>query len=187
MPPACLRRCVSVAFVAGLLMILPFAAGAQAPSSQQDHLIAPDAFARLLPTVAGWTKTEGGTGTIDLSDCSYSYASARYTKNEARAKLTLADTGGHQDSLMALAASVMVLPEGHSEVIPPASTVARVKLGEHQAAEMWDGAKLAGEIVVVIGNRFVVSVEAAKVDGLDPIREILAAVDLKAIAVLANR
>jgi hypothetical protein len=32
-----------------------------------------------------------------------------------------------------------------------------------------------------------VSVEAAKVDGLDPIREILAAVDLKAIAVLANR
>jgi hypothetical protein len=99
-------------------------------------------------------------------------------------KLTLADTDGHADSLVALAPMVISLPDDHVGQVPPATTITRLKVEGSPAVEMWDSEKLTGEIAVVVAGRFVVSVETSKADSLESLRAVLASVDLKALGAL---
>jgi len=85
---------------------------------------------------------------------------------------------------MALALSVVTLPEDHVDQIPPATTIKRMKVDGSPAVEMWDSEKLNGEITVVVGGRFVASVETSKADSLETLRAILAGVNLKALGAL---
>jgi hypothetical protein len=105
----------------------------------------------VLPAPEGWTKIDSRLKQIDISqECSYTSASVSYTKDGMRVKLTLADTGSHQEALMALALSVVTLPEDHVDQIPPATTIKRMKVDGSPAVEMWDSEKLNGEITVVV-------------------------------------
>jgi hypothetical protein len=156
--PSFLTACILVLFAAMM--------NAQVnPPQQKTTLIAPAALAKLLPAFEGWTKGEARSSQIDLtSECCYTFASAPYTKDEFRLKLTIADTGSREEPLLALASMVVTLPE--------------------DCVEMWDSGKMSGEITVVVAGRFVVAVEAQKADSLDTLRALLASVDLKAVGAL---
>jgi hypothetical protein len=147
-----------------------------------DHLVAPAVLAALLPALEGWTKSEPLLNKVESPSCAYTLASTTYTKGDMRVKLTIADSGMNNDSLMAVAAMVMTLPDGYSDTIPPATTVARVKINEMPAAEMWDAEALKGELTVLVNGRFAVAIEARKADSLGTLRAMVGAVDLKALA-----
>ncbi len=164
------------------LIVTAVSVGAYAPANTE--LVAPAALEKLLPRPEGWIRADLRLKQIDISqECSYTYASAFYTSGEMRVKVTLADTGSHAEGLMALASSVVLLPEDHHDQIS-ASTIRRSKIDGSPAVEMWDAEKLNGEITVVVGGRFVASAEASKADTLETLRAILSTVDLKALAAL---
>jgi hypothetical protein len=170
-----------------ILVFLSAAAVSPAAYSPTNiELVAPAALEKLLPAAPeGWTRLDVRLKQIDISqECSYTSAATAYTKGEMRVKLTLADTGSHEEGLMALAMSVVTLPDNHFDQIPPATTIRRVKIDGSPAVEMWDAEKINGEITVVVGGRFVASVEASKADSLETLRAILTGVDLKALSAL---
>ena len=143
------------------------------------------ALERLLPAPDGWTKAEAKADTVVIStDCSHPVASVSYVQGEMRVKITLADSGMHPDSLMALAPMLVMLPEGYSEKIPPAITIRRLQRDGAQVAERWDERKHDGEITMLVNKRFVASVEGSHVDSLDSLRTILDQIDLKKLAEL---
>lgn len=173
---------VSVCLV--VLAAAPAAGQANQPASGGGKLATPAVLAKLLPAApAGWTKAEARLTQVEISaTCAYAAACLPLFKDDSRVKVTLADTGGHNDALIALASAVITLAEDCVQDIPPATTIKRVKIGDWQAAEMWDAEKLAGEITVVVNGRFVVSVEAQKAESLEVLRALLSSVDLKALA-----
>jgi hypothetical protein len=149
------------------------------------RLVAPAALAKLLPTPDGWTRGDVRSNQIEISsECNYTTASVPLTKGETRVKITLADTGSHTDALIALASLVVTLPDDCVQEVPPATTIKRAKVNGLPVAEMWDSAKLNGEITLVINDRFVVTIEAQKAENLDALRAVLASVDLKALGAL---
>lgn len=179
------RRVVSCLLSTGILMFLAPAAAMQQAPATPSQLAGPAALAKLLPAPEGWTRSDVRSNQIDISsDCSYTFASVTYTKGDVRLKLTLSDTGSHAESLAALASMVVSLPDGHVGQIPPATTIHRMKIGESPAATMWDAANMTGEIVVLVGGRFVASVETQKADSLEMLQTVLAGVDLKALGAL---
>ena len=139
---------------------------------------------KLLPVVDGWTATPPRTDLVVLSpDASYSVASTTLIKEAVRVKVTLADTGGSGDTLAMLATIVVSMPEDFSDSVS-GSSVKRSQIGGSPASEMWDPQKSSGEITVVVGKRFVASVESSKVDSLATLRAILDKIDLKALGAL---
>jgi len=181
-------RSLSVALLISLSLLFfsatPAAAQAGPSVSGSAKLSAPATLAKLLPAPAGWTKAEVRLVEAEISaDCSYSSACLPLFTDDALVKVTIADTGGHPDALLALASAVVTLGETYVQEVPPA-TVKRFKIDQGQAVELWDAEKLAGEITVVIDGRFVVSVEAQKAASLDVLRTILSLIDLKAVAAL---
>jgi hypothetical protein len=157
----------------------------RASADRAAHLVAPAEIAKTLPAPEGWTKTDVRLSQIDISsDCSYTFASATYTKGDVRLKLTIADTGAHPDSLMALVAMIVTLPDGHADKIPPATTIARVKIDGMPAADVWNGDKMKGELAVLVAERFAVMIEALKSDAAATQRAFLETIDLKAVAAM---
>lgn len=154
---------------------------AQVKETPGSHLVAPSALAKLLPTLPGWTRTEPRLNEIDSDGCTYTLASAIYTAEGIRLKLTLADTGGHAETLAILASPIVNLPDNYEGKVPPATTIKRSKTEDTSASEMWDAEKLSGEMIVVVAGRFVVAIESQKAESLDSLRSLLAAVDLKAL------
>ena len=170
-----------------VLAFLAPAAAAQnmRPAAMDGHLAEPAALAKLLPAPDGWTRDEPTLNQIDdASGCNYTVASAVYTRNELRVKITIADTGAHAESLMAVASMIAILPDGYSDTVPPATTIKRMKIDGSPASELWNAEKMTGEITRLISGRFVVAVEAQKGDTLESLRAMLATVDLKALAAL---
>lgn len=137
----------------------------------------------LLPTVDGWTKGQSAGDRIVLSDtCAYAYADTIYTNGEMEVRVTLADTGKAEDSLISLATMIVSFPDGYTDEIPPATTIKRIDYNGSPAAERWDAAKNEGEFTVLIGGRFVAKAEGKRVDALETLRAFIARVDLKALA-----
>jgi len=157
---------------------------AQVKEVADSQLAAPAVLAKLLPTVDGWTRSEPRLNQIDSDGCTYTLASATYSTDSIRIKLTLADTARHAETLAILASAIVNLPDNYEGKVPPATTIKRSKTDNTRASEMWDADKLSGEIVVVAAGRFVVQVESQKADSLDSLHLLLKAVDLKALASL---
>jgi len=182
--PAPTRRSTPIT----LCLLACFATMAAAQASQtpvpDNHLVAPPALAKLVPMVEGWTRGETRMSEIAAGACNYTAVTVSYGKAENRVKLTIADSGMHNESIMALASPIAILPADYAETLQPATTVRRLKIEGSPAHEMWNGEKMTGEITVLVGGRFVVTVEAQKSDSLDTLRQVFAAVDLKALAAL---
>lgn len=170
-----------------MLVVLASAAAAQVsqPPSSSARNVPPAELAKLLPAPDGWDRGEVRSSQVELSaECAYACAFVPLVKGDTRVKVTLSDTGGHADALTARAALVVTLPEGSVTEVPPATTIKRLKIDGSPAAEMWDAQTKTGEITVVIGGRFVATVEAQRAGSLDALRAILASVDLKSLAAL---
>lgn len=177
--------CGSVVATTTLLMVAAVAA-----STGQTKPVPPVAAAalqKLLPTVDGWASGAARADLVEISpDAKYSFASVTFTKDDLRVKLTLADTGFSPDSLIALATMIITMPDDYSGEVQGLA-IKRTKIGGSPAVEAWNGQKSVGEIAVVVGGRFVVALEASKVDGLDTLRGMLEKVDLKALSALNSR
>lgn len=182
--PRPISRSALITFLSIVISVfIASAAAAQVASGAGG--VAASELAKLLPAPEGWTRGEVRSSQVDLSaECAYACVSLPLVKDDMRLKLTLADTGAHTEALAALAALVVTLPEDSVKEIPPATTIKRLKIDGSPAAEMWDAAKKTGEITVVIGGRFVVTVEAQRAESLDTLRAVLASVDLKSLAAL---
>ena len=171
-----------VCAVWGLAALADAAVSAQAQKPVPP--VAAAALAKLLPTVDGWTSSVPRADLIELSaDAKYSVATVTLTKDTHRVRLSLADTGFSADSLAALATMVVTMADDYAGEVG-GMAIKRMVIAGSPAVEAWDAAKFAGEIAMVVGGRFVVSLEAPKVDGLGTLRTILEKVDLKALGAL---
>jgi hypothetical protein len=143
------------------------------------------ALEQLLPAPAGWTRVDLKTDKVVISaDCSHPVAVANYVLGEMHVKITLADSALHADSLMALAPMIVMLPDGYSERIPPATKISRLQRDGAQVAERWDDQKANGEITMLVKGRFVASIEGSHLDNLDTLRTMLGAIDMKKLSEL---
>jgi hypothetical protein len=176
---------LSSCLVAGFATSTGTAAQGKPPVAPGSHLVAPEVLAKLLPAPDGWSKGEIRPNQVDdASGCNYTVASVVYTKDDVRVRITIADTGGHAESLMAVATMIATLPDDFDGKVPPATTIRRIRIDGSPASEMWDAGKMAGEIAVLLNGRFVVAVDAQKADGPELLRAMLALVDMKAVAAL---
>jgi hypothetical protein len=81
-----------------------------------------------------------------------------------------------------LAPMIAMLPENHEGTITPGTTVRRFKMTEHQAAERWDSKASEGEVVILIGGRFVVSAEGSHLDAVATLYKVIEPIDLTKVA-----
>ncbi len=139
----------------------------------------------LMPAVDGWTRAPLAGDVVQISEVSaYSFAEGDFTNGAMKAKLTIGDTVGVDDCLMAMAALVVVLPAGYSERVPAGSEISRFEFGGGQAASKWNAVKMEGEFSVVINGRFVVKAEGTGIDSIDTLRGLVSQIDLKKLAAL---
>ncbi len=139
----------------------------------------------LMPTLDGWTRALPAGDVVLVSDtAAYSFAEGDYTNGAMNVKLTIGDTVGVDDCLMALAALVTVLPPNYAERVPPATAISRFEFNGFQAASKWNSEKLAGEFSVVVSSRFVVKAEGTELDSIETLRAIVGRIDLKKLSEL---
>jgi hypothetical protein len=143
------------------------------------------ALEKLLPAPAGWTRVDTKSDQVVISpECSHPVALASFTQGDMQIKISLADSGLHPDSLMALAPMIVMLPEGYSERIPPATKVERLQRHGMQIAERWDERKGNADITMLVTGRFVVSGEGRHLDSLETLRALVDTIDVKRLAEL---
>ena len=178
-------RTSALSLVAIALTVAGLTASQGQPAPPLPNLVPGTALQALLPSAPGWTRRSDQKQQISLSPtCDYTFAAVVLEKEQMRIKVTLADSGRSPDGLMVLATMVITLPEDYKESVPPASTIRRFRVGGEPAAELWDTAKNAGEITVVIDGRFVAILEGFQLESLEPLRTMLEQIDLKKVAAL---
>jgi hypothetical protein len=144
-----------------------------------------DSLRAMLPEAEGWTRGDIASDVVRVSDdAGYSFVTAQYANGGAKIRLTIGDTVGASDCLLALAAMISVLPQGSSENPNPATTIARFTYEGYEAASKWNSVKLAGEFSVLVEGRFVVKAEGEGIDTLDTLRAFASKVDFKKLAQL---
>lgn len=158
-----------------------------APALKPLPVVTVNALQALMPDVGDWTRAPLTGDVVRVSDDSgYSFAVADFTKDTAKMHLTIGDTVGVGDCLMALAGMISVLPEGYSEKPEPSTAILRFTYEGFQAASKWNATKFSGEFSVLVADRFVVKAEGEGIPSLDSLRELAAKVDFKKLAALAT-
>lgn len=159
-------------------------ASAGQPAGQPAPVVAVTALTPLVPAPAGWTKLREASNHVELAPgVDYAYADAVFLKEDLRVRLTVADTGGHQESLMAFASVIMSFPDNYVGKVEPATTITRAKFNEWPAAELWDPEKCKGEVTVLVAGRFVAKAEG-NADTLETLKALVGQIDLKKLAAL---
>jgi hypothetical protein len=176
------RSFVLAVIVAGLVAWLTAPLLARSPAGPP--LVDPEVLESLLPAPEGWTVARRQNKQVLNPEYTHAFAEAVFTKGEMTVRLTIADTGANEGSLMALATMIMTLPEGFVGEVPPATTIRRLTIDGMPAAERWSAADLDGEFSVLINKRFVVAADGRKLDAVGTLRGIVGKVDLKRIAAL---
>jgi hypothetical protein len=176
-------------FFAALIALTAFvAAPSQKPAPPLEKalgVVAVDALRGMLPASDGWTRGETPGDVVRVSDeAGYSFVTGQYTNGAAKIRLTIGDTIGAGDCLMALAAMISVLPQGYSESPAPSTSITRFTYEGFEAASKWNSEKLVGEFSVLVDGRFVVKAEGEGVDTLDTLRAFVSKVDFKKLAQL---
>jgi hypothetical protein len=167
-----------------LLVVAPPANAQDAPARKIDTALIAD-LETFLPAPDGWTRKRGDSGFIPLSETTgYSYAAVVLTREAAELRITVADSGGTDDALMALATMVVLLPEGHDERLEPDTRIRRLAVGGFPAAERWDAAKHEGDFVILLNKRFVVSGDGKGLESLAILTTVLQQIDLTKLATL---
>jgi hypothetical protein len=142
--------------------------------------MAVSALVPLLPSLDGWTKQRASSDLVVVPDaCRYAFADAIYTNGTLTVRVTVADTGFDESTLVSLATMVMTLPDTYNEVIPPSTAATRFKYKDSPAATLWDTQKRDGEFVVVVGKRFVLKAAGSSLASLDVLRAFVDAIDLR--------
>jgi hypothetical protein len=171
-----------------LLLMMLLAVAPQKPATaalKPLPVVTVDVMQAMLPQAEGWTRAPLTGDVVRVSDDSgYSFAVADFAKGSAKLRLTIGDTVGVGDCLMALAGMISVLPEGYSEKPAPATAILRFTYEGYQAASKWNAEKFSGEFSVLVADRFVVKAEGEGVESLDSLRAFVSKVDFAKLAAL---
>ncbi len=166
-----------------LLAAVP-AAGQDPPSGAREP-VPVAALEPFLPALDGWTRTRTSGFRIPLSETTgYTFADARYSRDGVEVRVVISDSAGGEDALIALATVVVLFPDDYSETIEPATRIRRLMIAGFPASERLDKQKREGDLVVVLGKRFVVAVEGRNVEDIEPLKAILQQIALAKLAEL---
>jgi hypothetical protein len=142
----------------------------------------PVAFKTLqtqLPTMADWEMREprGERMTMPMP---YSQISARYRKDEANIDVQIMDTGM---APMLIAPWTMMMTSGYSKETNDGYEKATAING-NPAVEKWNTRDNRGELNILLGKRFMVTVKGHRLSGISDVHAFASAMNFDAIAAL---
>lgn len=154
----------------------PIATALNAPAARA---VAFEDLLALLPELEGWTRGkprgEQIAGAQDMSR-----ANAGYEKDDTSIDLEITDSSFNE---LFLAPLTTYLVAGYSERTTDGYRKA-LPINGHPAFETWNSDSRRAEVIVVVGNRFVVQATGHNVENADPVRALAAAVDFSRLASL---
>lgn len=133
----------------------------------------------LLPELGGWERS-GAKGQQMTMGISVSTAEAHYKKGDASMKLEITDTSFSQ---MMLAPFMMFARAGYEEKSDDGYKKG-ITLAGYPGFETWEKGNKDAEIHLLVGERFLVGVEASGVDNPESARALAQAVNLSKLASL---
>jgi len=143
--------------------------------------IEPIAFQTLqshLPKVAGWEMVEEPRGQRMTMPVPFSQVETEYRKGESRIELTIVDTGFAQ---MLIAPWSMMLATGFMNETSDGHQKA-VTLAGNPAFEEWRSRDKDGTLNILVGKRFMVSLDGRNLADVKDLHQFASALDLGAIA-----
>jgi hypothetical protein len=144
--------------------------------------IEPIAFQTLqshLPNVSGWEmeEPEGQRMTMPVP---FSQVETEYRKGDSRIELTIVDTGFAQ---LLIAPWSMMLAAGYEKETRDGYEKA-VTIDGNPAIEKWDKSDKRGELNILVGKRYMVSIDGREVADIKDLHQFASAMNLNAIAAL---
>ena len=145
--------------------------------------IEPIAFQTLqthLPKVSGWEMVEEPRGQRMTMPVPFSQVETEYRKGDSRIELTIVDTGFAQ---LLIAPWSMMLAAGFSNETSDGHQKA-VNVGGHQAFEEWRTRDKEGTLNILVGKRYMVTLDGHDIADMKELHQFASAMDLGAIAAL---
>jgi hypothetical protein len=142
--------------------------------------VEPVAFQALqshLPKVSGWQmdEPEGERMTMPVP---FSQAEGHYKNGEARMTVKIIDTGFAQ---LLMAPWSMMLASGYSHESSSGYEKATTVSG-NPGIEKWNKASKNGELDVLVGKRFMVTIEGRDIDGIKQVQDFASGMNFTALA-----
>ena len=159
----------------GFAKAMEGAAGAMAGKGPDGKLIEPVSFRDLqaaLPEVSGW-KREEPTGERMTLPVPFSQTGARYTMGDARMDVKIIDTAFNQ---ILVAPFAMMLTAGY-EKESASGYEKSTTVGGNPGFERWDKDDKDGELTLVVGKRFLVTIEGSDIADTKVLQEFASKLD----------
>lgn len=159
-------------------MAKAFTAGTTADGKK----IEPIAFQTLqshLPKVSGWEmdEPEGQRMTMPVP---FSQVETEYRKGDAQVDLTIVDTGFAQ---LLIAPWSMMLAAGYENETSSGYEKA-TNIAGNPAIEKWNKRDKTGELNILVGKRYMITIDGRDVSDIKDLHQFASAMDLNAIAAL---
>jgi hypothetical protein len=130
----------------------------------------------FFPDIAGWEK-EKPTGESMTAPVKFSQAETVYTKGDARVEVKIVDTA--MSKLMTLPYQMFLMANYSKETDSGYEKAAKV--GGNQGWEKWDSAAKHAELGVIVGQRFMVTLDGSDTD-VKTVHEVVNKMDLAKLA-----
>lgn len=149
---------------------------AQAATDGKVTVVQFEDLQKALPELAGWTRATP-TGSTVTMPFAMSQAEADYVNGDQRMEASIVDTALNQALFMPFS---MFLASGYSERTSEGFRRSVTIKGE-PGFEEWNEPGQSGTVTIVVGKRFVVSVDGSGVSGVEPMRALIERVDFGAL------
>ena len=133
----------------------------------------------LFPDFDGWEKAKP-TGEKMTSPFSVSTAEVVYTKDDSRIELKITDSGFNQMLLMPYS---MFMSAGYMKETSSGYEKS-VKVNEQPGWEKWDETDKDGELMALVGKRFLLQIEGRQLDDTKVLHDLAARIDMGKLASL---
>jgi hypothetical protein len=144
--------------------------------------IEPIAFQTLqthLPNVSGWEMEEPEGQRMNMP-VPFSQVETEYRKGDAQVELTIVDTGMAQ---MLVAPWSMMLAAGYENETSSGYEKA-TRVAGNPAIEKWNKRDRQGELNILVGKRYMITIDGRDLADIKDLHQFAAAMDLSAIAAL---
>ena len=148
------------------------------PSGENIQPVEFEALLALLPDVSGWEKEtpKGESMTVPVK---FSQAETAYTKDEARIEVKIVDTAMAQMLTMPYQ---MFLMTGYS-TRTSAGYEKATKVAGQPGWEKWDSEAKRAEVGLIVGQRFLVTVDGSNTD-VKTVQDLIGKIDMGKLAAL---
>lgn len=133
----------------------------------------------LLPTVSGWTM-EKPRGERMTSPVAFSQTEATYNNGNQRVEVKIVDSGFHR---LLLAPWAMFLAAGYEKETSEGYEKS-MKIGDNPGFEKWNSDSKNGELNLVVGQRFLVTVEGHRIADTKVLRDFMSGLDTTKLTAL---